>query len=538
MEHQQHHAQGVFNYRWKEWSVTTSTQLRHLPAKDSDRSFIEQLLLLPLPFVWMHQWVSNVLHHYADRFIPCGAVAMGWLNAWWLPNRHPDPSCHVGTKDTTTDVDNDSEDENDSTGDDMIHSKLHKDSDYPSDVVTITEFDDDDTSTTSTKDVDTEHHDDALDTARNRVITKTKLETKLTSYTIDDFDRHRVLGTGQFGQVWLVSEKNKSAATSATNVSTYALKMISKYDLIATDEVDMIVREKNVMYQLSEGQPHPFIVQLQATFQDDNFLFLLQEFCRGGELFRLMHNSNTNSNNNNPICLPANQVAFYTLCIADALEYMHTQHSIVYRDLKPENIMLDRCGYPKLVDMGYAKRLTKEDGHMTFTFCGTPNYTAPEMIQISSTQGASFEVDHWAMGILVHEMLYGHHPFNTQDDDMEQMELFHCICHDEYTPVAPPESDDADVDERTANAFHLILQLLMKDPQQRLGRSILGGDSIGDHSFLKNAYNIDELRKQTIVAPWIPQLDTTASTSATTTDWFAQQYPKLTKREKALFDAF
>ena len=322
-----------------------------------------------------------------------------------------------------------------------------------------------------------------------------------------------------------------------------------------SDEIDMIVREKNIMFQLSkEKQSHQFIVQLHATFQDDNFLFFLQEYCPGGELYNVMHSSDTN------IRLPVDQVAFYTLCIADALEYMHTKCSIAYRDLKPENIMLDTYGYPKLIDMGYAKVLTKmEDDYMTYTFCGTPNYIAPEMIQLSSTHGASFPVDHWALGILVHEMFYGSHPFNTHNNDMDQMELFHSICYDEYNNVAvvAPVNDSTE-DDRVAEVIHLISQLLIKDPTQRLGRSILGGDSIGEHPLLKNAYNMDELRKQnTIVAPWIPQLlDTTVSyvavdvptintastppptTVTTTTDWFQQEYPKLSKREQALFDDF
>jgi serine/threonine protein kinase len=347
-----------------------------------------------------------------------------------------------------------------------------------------------------------------------------------------------------------VSEKNKSASTTTTTTrtaTTYALKVISKYDLIVSDEIDMIVREKNIMYQLTKEQPHPFIVKLHATFQNDNFLFLLQECCPGGELLNVMHSSHANINPHGT-GLPLEHVAFYTLCIADALEYMHTQHSIVYRDLKPENIMLDSYGYPKLIDMGYAKVLTMEDDYMTYTFCGTPNYIAPEMIQLSSTQGASFQVDHWALGILVHEMIYGSHPFNTHNTDMEQMELFHCICYDEYTAIIPPETDSTDRhdDVRAMDAFHLISQLLIKDPTHRFGRSILGGESIGNHPLLKNAYNIEELRKQTIVAPWIPRLDTTASsevadpncTSTPSTDWFQQQYPKLSKREKSLFDAF
>jgi hypothetical protein len=126
--------------------------------------------------------------------------------------------------------------------------------------------------------------------------------------------------------------------------------------------------------------------------------------------------------------------------------------------------------------------------------------------------------------------------------------------------VVPDDNDtNTDGDDGVVSQdamIHLISQLLNKDPHQRLGRTILGGESIVAHPALttsiKFRYNIQELRKQTIPAPWIPPAPstrtftnpTTATTtnetteSITATDRFQQQYPKLSKREKALFDAF
>ncbi len=484
------------------------------------------LQLLPfVPLVWMFAFASKVIK--------------GWSPAWLL--KHQELSRPAATNNVPHNQDNVDKDESGTNHEDNGHTKLLENIDHPSDDFTITEFDDDDT--TTTMDVDTD--------LRSSIIQET--ESKNSLYTINDFHRHRILGSGQFGQVWLVSEKdpsaNQSSSTSTLTTKTattqYALKVISKYDLILNDEVDTIVREKNIMHQLTKEEPHPFIVQLHAAFQNDNFLFFVQEFCSGGEIFSLMHRNDTNSKKQNQIRLPVDQVAFYTLCVADALEFMHARHKIVYRDLKPENIMLDTRGYPKLIDMGYARVLHEEDEYMAYTFCGTPNYIAPEMIQISSAMGCSFQVDHWALGILVHEMLFGAHPFNA-NDDMDQMELFNCICYDEFTTATVPVNEKNDHDDTLASQdamTHLISQLLTKDPQQRLGRTALGGSSICSHpAFATTAYhnNIHELRKQTIRAPWIPpsSISNATNESTATPDRFQEQYPKLSKREKAFFDAF
>ena len=478
------------------------------------------LQLLPfVPLVWMFAYASNV------------------INGWSLQT-HQDRPRPTATNDVADNQDNVDIDENDTNHFDNGH--------HPSDDFTITEFDDDDS--TTTMDVDTDLDGPGLPPVScSSIIQETKPKKSL--YTMNDFHRHRILGSGQFGQVWLVSEKDPSAnqLLSVSTLSTktaqtlYALKVISKYDLIVNDEVDMIVREKNIMHQLTKEEPHPFIVQLHAAFQSDNFLFLVQEFCPGGEIFSLMHRNDTNLKKQNQIRLPVDQVAFYTLCIADALEFMHTHHKIVYRDLKPENVMLDARGYPKLIDMGYAKVLHEEDEYTAYTFCGTPNYIAPEMIQMSSAMGCSFQVDHWALGILVHEMLFGSHPFNS-NDDMDQMELFNCICYDEFTAATVTVNEKNDLASQNAMT-HLISQLLTKDPQQRLGRTALGGSSICSHPAFATTANhnyIHELRKRIIRAPWIPpsSIGNATGESTATPDRFQEQYPTLSKREKALFDAF
>lgn len=125
--------------------------------------------------------------------------------------------------------------------------------------------------------------------------TKTPQETqKRRNYQLSDFDRHCILGAGQFGQVLLVSEKAATThvpgekQTAMPQPAVYALKVHAKYDLLASGEVETILREREMMQRLNE---HPFIVRLCASFQDDSFVYLLQEFCQGGELFSVVHNA-------------------------------------------------------------------------------------------------------------------------------------------------------------------------------------------------------------------------------------------------------
>ena len=256
-------------------------------------------------------------------------------------------------------------------------------------------------------------------------------EQEVPSYQLDDFERHKILGEGQFGQVWLVSEKKKQ--------QPFALKVLSKYDLIAADEVQQIVTETNLLARVV----HPFIVRLEAMFQDEHLIYLLQEFCQGGELFSCLYN--------HPSGLPESQAAFYTACIADALAYLHGQ-KILYRDLKPENVMVDASGYPKLIDLGFAKVL--QDGEeKTFTFCGTPRYLAPECIE---RKGHSYGADHWGLGVLVYEMLTGENPFYWEGLDDATLFVNITECHYDALP-----------ETISKKAADLVARLLVLDPTRK-----------------------------------------------------------------------
>jgi Protein kinase domain len=327
------------------------------------------------------------------------------------------------------------------------------------------------------------------------------------TYNISDFDRHKILGEGQFGQVLLVSDRHGEKRP-------YALKVLSKYELINAGEVPSIVREATI---LSNLEHHPFIVRLYATFQDENLIYMLQEFCQGGELFSVMCDG----------ALPETHAKFYTACVADAVAFLHTKQSIVFRDIKPENIMIDELGYPKLIDFGYAKKMASE-ADRTFTFCGTPRYLAPEVIL--NDQGYSFGADHWALGILMYEMLSGENPFWFEG--LDEMSLFQSVQNDDY-PALP--------DTVSSEAVEIVAGLLEKDPAKRLGAR-MSLDEILKRVWLQNI-DMDALRLKEIMAPWIPEIKDPLDTYCFD-DWddlqdrITQKYPMLTRAEAALFDSF
>lgn len=130
------------------------------------------------------------------------------------------------------------------------------------------------------------------------------------------------------------------------------------------------------------------------------------KFIRGGELFTHLRNAQR---------FTESQAKFYALSVALALAHLHSK-KIVYRDLKPENVLMGEDGYVCLTDFGLAKIL--EQNEVAQTFCGTPEYLAPEIL---AETGHSFGVDWWTLGILCYEMVVGFPPFYTGSPNNEKM---------------------------------------------------------------------------------------------------------------------
>eukprot|EP00343_Euplotes_focardii_P008833 CAMPEP_0205825342 /NCGR_PEP_ID=MMETSP0206-20130828/24824_1 /ASSEMBLY_ACC=CAM_ASM_000279 /TAXON_ID=36767 /ORGANISM="Euplotes focardii, Strain TN1" /LENGTH=219 /DNA_ID=CAMNT_0053124297 /DNA_START=713 /DNA_END=1372 /DNA_ORIENTATION=+ len=173
-----------------------------------------------------------------------------------------------------------------------------------------------------------------------------------------------------------------------------------------------------------------------------------------------------------------------------SIGYLHKQH-IVYRDIKPENILMGEDGYLYLADFGLAKTIKK--GDLATTFCGTPEYLAPEIIK---EEGHGLAVDWWACGILIYEMIVGFPPFyhKVQKTMYELIEKFPVKFPDPIKHGIPMSED----------AQNLILGLLEKDPTKRLGYEN-GIDEIISHPWFKEI-DIDMLLNRQLEAPFIPKL--------------------------------
>jgi serine/threonine protein kinase len=325
------------------------------------------------------------------------------------------------------------------------------------------------------------------------------------SIQFNDLLKIRILGVGTFGKVWLVSHKKTGLP--------YALKMLSKREIIGHHQVDGVIREKNIMSSIS----HPFVVNLVSTYQDDRSLYMLIELVQGGELFSVIHTETRDG-------IPNTNSRFYAACILESLSHLH-HRNISYRDLKPENILIDGQGYCVLVDLGFAKIVTDK----TYTLCGTPEYLAPEIIL---SKGHDKGVDYWAFGVLIYEMLVGRSPFYSYGTD--QVSLFKRIVQVKYS--FPPGGYCNDLSQ------DLIQRLIVRRQANRFGCLARGDMDIRDHAWFQQI-NVDKLLHKEISAPWVPNIKDPLDASHFDSYKHVEneppsKKPNLTSTQQALFKDF
>lgn len=286
-------------------------------------------------------------------------------------------------------------------------------------------------------------------------------------FLLKDLKMVRVLGEGSFGRVFLVSFEG---LTSVKMKKLYALKIMSKAQIIHSNQLLHVYNEKTVMLTLYS----PFFVRLYSTFQDERYLFMVMEYVPGGELFSYMKEI---------IKFSVKHARFYISEILVALDTLHGL-GIVYRDLKPENVLLDEQGHIKLADFGFSKRLYQTT---TWTLCGTPEYLAPEIVM---NTGHGFEVDFWSLGVILYEMIIGYPPFYHDN----QVELCRLIMRGQLTfpSFVDPVSKD------------LMKQLLQVDRKKRLGYK-KGVKMICKHAFFREV-NWELVRARSYEPPIVPIL--------------------------------
>jgi Protein kinase domain/Cyclic nucleotide-binding domain len=294
-------------------------------------------------------------------------------------------------------------------------------------------------------------------------------------FSLDTMKKEYLLGEGQFAEVWLVS------ADLPVGHQEFALKIQHCDDEIRHDNaLESIRREITVLEQLH----HPFIIDLVATFDKmDGSIYMLMEAVKGGELWSVIHQEGDDGEWKSGLI--ESHAKFYSLLMADTLAYMHKE-KFIFRDLKPENVLIDEDGYPIIVDFGFAKYCPDK----TYTFCGTPNYLAPEIV---TNRGHGAGADHWALGVVTYEMITGENPFYFED--MNQMALFQAIVQE---PMFPP-GDDA-----SPEMMDFLSGLLEKDPIQRLGMLAGRERDVLRHKWFADL-DFDKMRNKEAKAPWLPK---------------------------------
>ncbi|KAG7275435.1 hypothetical protein CRUP_033168 [Coryphaenoides rupestris] len=272
---------------------------------------------------------------------------------------------------------------------------------------------------------------------------------------ISDFTFLQVLGKGSFGK---------------------------DHNPLQDDDVECTMTEKRVLV------PRP------------DRLFFVMEFVNGGDLMFHIQKSRK---------FEEVRARFYAAEITSALMFLHSK-GILYRDLKLDNVLLDKDGHCKLADFGMCKEGIFEDG-ATGTFCGTPDYIAPEILQ-EMLYGPS--VDWWALGVLLYEMLSGHAPFEAENED----DLFESILNEEIIYASWLSTE----------AVNILKALLTKSATHRLGcvASEGGENAVVHHAFFASI-NWEKLNLRELEPPFKPKIKTAEDVNNFDPD-FTQEEPTLT----------
>uniref|UniRef100_A0A8C3VCH7 Serine/threonine-protein kinase N3 n=1 Tax=Catharus ustulatus TaxID=91951 RepID=A0A8C3VCH7_CATUS len=309
---------------------------------------------------------------------------------------------------------------------------------------------------------------------------------------LEDFHCIAMLGRGHFGKVLLAQYK-------ATG-KLYAIKALKKKDIIRRDEIDSLNCEKRI-FEVVNSSDHPFLVNMFACFQTPHHACFVMEYTPGGDLMMRIHED----------VFSEHTAQFYTACVVLGLQFLH-EKKIVYRDLKLDNLLLDAEGFVKIADFG----LCKEGigfGDRTNTFCGTPEFLAPEVLtDISYTRA----VDWWGLGVLIYEMLVGESPFPGDDEE----EVFDSIVNDE---VRYPRF-------LSTEALSIIRKLLRKCPERRLGAGEKDAEEIKIQPFFKGM-DWDALFARRLKPPFVPTLRDPTDISNFDEE-FTSQKPILTPPEE------
>uniref|UniRef100_A0A671P921 protein kinase C n=1 Tax=Sinocyclocheilus anshuiensis TaxID=1608454 RepID=A0A671P921_9TELE len=233
--------------------------------------------------------------------------------------------------------------------------------------------------------------------------------------------------------------------------------------------------EKRIFETVNSAH-HPFLVNLFACFQTPEHVCFVMEYTAGGDLMMHIHAD----------VFTEPRAVFYAACVVLGLQFLH-DNKIVYRDLKLDNLLLDTEGYVKIADFGLCKE-GMGFGDRTSTFCGTPEFLAPEVLTDTSYTRA---VDWWGLGVLIYEMLVGESPFPGDDEE----EVFDSIVNDE---VRYPRF-------LSSEAIGILRRLLRRNPERRLGSSEKDAEDVKKQPFFRNM-DWEALLLRKLPPPFLPTI--------------------------------
>lgn len=305
-----------------------------------------------------------------------------------------------------------------------------------------------------------------------------------------------IIGKGGFGKVWKAIDKKTKL--------TYAIKALNKVKVVFKDSVDAILNERRLLAQMNS----PFLVNMNAAFQDKEYLYLVLDLMPGGDLRNYIRNVKA---------LTEEQAKFVIGCVMCGLEYLHTK-GIVHRDIKPENLVIDSNGYIRIVDFGIAQVLTKTS---TVGTSGTPGYMAPEVIW-KHNHGVA--VDYFALGVVTYEFMMQKRPYkgkNRKD------------CQDEISTQEVKLTRTSIPDGWSVQAADFINKCLQRKPANRLG--VHGPNEVKQHIWLKDI-DWGQLQQRKLKSPLLIDFEAQSSREHMTCYEADLNTEQEKKREKILSD--
>ena len=307
-----------------------------------------------------------------------------------------------------------------------------------------------------------------------------KSRKKREKQTIHDYESLSIIGRGAFGEVHVCREIKTG--------KIYAIKKMKKDILAQKNQVIHIRSEQLFMSKVKS----PWIVDLKASFQEDDYIYLVMEFCPGGDFMSLLIKKDI---------LKEEEARFYIAELILAVDSIH-KLDCIHRDIKPDNILIDKNGHIKLTDFGLAKisdklyennknetfNKNKLTHHKLFSCVGTAYYVAPEVL---TKNGYGKDIDWWSVGVIFFEMLVGYAPFCSE----ETKEVCYKVINWQNYLKIP---DDKIVSEEAED----LIKKMINNSDERLGKN--GIEEIKNHPFFKDV-DWDNIRNTK--APFIPDIE-------------------------------